>query len=288
MVRSPAIEVLISPTKSFGAIGELAHRATNFASRWADYHDICLETLGCRLEIRRHPPSHSGLGSGTQLALAVAALLHAWRGEPIPGASELARSVGRGRRSAIGSHGFHHGGLILDAGKPDGESVGRLETAMPIPANWRWILWLERSRQGLAGHAEDAAFSQLMKQSTGYDPRLPNGARAVIEAAQANDFNQFSRGLYEFGYRAGMQFAPIQGGPYNGAVLTQRIERLRCQGVAGVGQSSWGPTIFAVAESEQSARSIAQLTLEDPVFHGTEIVISQTANDGMSLEILPH
>ena len=43
--------------------------------------------------------------------------------------------------------------------------------------------------------------------------------------------------------------------PYNGADVTALINWLIRQGVMKVGQSSWGPGVFAWFESESHARS---------------------------------
>src|SRR5262245_26743773 len=56
-------------------------------------------------------PAHRGLGGGTQLALAVAAGVRSLFGLPRASATLLAAMVGRGQRSAVGTHGFLRGGL---------------------------------------------------------------------------------------------------------------------------------------------------------------------------------
>ena len=52
--------------------------------------------------------------------------------------------------------------------------------------------------------------------------------------------------MYELNARAGDAFAAAQGGRYAAPAVTALVARLRGLGVKGVGQSSWGPTVFAV------------------------------------------
>src|SRR6185369_9528121 len=80
------------------------------------YRKKCTRELippACHIAIEQAPSSHVGLGSGTQLSLAVSRALAELAGEPEVPAVELARRVGRGLRSAIGIHGFEHGGFLV-------------------------------------------------------------------------------------------------------------------------------------------------------------------------------
>ena len=76
-------------------------------------------------------------------------------------AEALAASVGRGRRSAVGTHGFLHGGLIVDAGKESGQSLGTLSERVAVPDDWRFVLVTTRAQRGLSGETEADAFARL-------------------------------------------------------------------------------------------------------------------------------
>src|SRR5207247_6472018 len=70
---------------------------------------------GVRLRVHRALPPHAGLGSGTQLALAVARAIADLY--DVPGdAPTLAAAVGRGQRSAVGTWIFAGGGLVVEGG----------------------------------------------------------------------------------------------------------------------------------------------------------------------------
>jgi len=264
MVDGPAVRLAVTAADRLETAGPLAERARDFACRWAHYSGLPsdAEALGCRIEVRSAAPAHSGLGVGTQLALSVAAALTAWFDRPPLPPAELAQSVGRGRRSAIGTYGFATGGLIVERGRLPDEPISPLECRLPLPDAWRFVLIQPRANAGLSGAAEQTAFDQL--------PPVPEQVTAelldelhlrMLPAVRNADFAQFSDSIYRYGRLAGMCFAAVQGGPYNGPRLTRIVDLVRELGVAGVGQSSWGPTLFALLPDEWQARQFsAQLT----------------------------
>ena len=103
----------------------------------------------------------------------------------------------------------------------------------------------------------------------------------LLPAAREGDFVEFSESLYRFGRLAGAAFANVQGGSYNGPELTHLVETLRSLGVRGVGQSSWGPTIFALCPSESEALSLWRAM--HALFPSAEVNIATTANRGAEI-----
>ena len=134
MIDQPGLRLQVSPAKRFEVAGRHAERMCAVAERMAR------KTLGgalpaCRLEVAAAPPEHVGLGTGTQLALAVAAgiLRVLWR--RCLQATQLADLAGRGMASsAVGTYGFIHGGLLVDAGKTDREVLSPLKQRVNLPA----------------------------------------------------------------------------------------------------------------------------------------------------------
>src|SRR5262245_37756271 len=108
MVEQPALELVLSCAGQFHIRGNGWERALAHARRWAEFHRR--ELPACCVDIHREIPEHAGLGSGTQLGLSVAAALNAFCGLPSQTPQELALSVGRGLRSAVGTYGFVFGG----------------------------------------------------------------------------------------------------------------------------------------------------------------------------------
>ncbi len=282
MVRPPAMELRLSADAAFHVIGPGAERIRAIAGTVAERLG-CGELPGVRLEVHSAAPAHRGLGSGTQMALAVAAGLRAWLGLEPADAAELARLTGRGERSAVGAHGFIEGGLIVEAGKRSPRELGPRVARTPVPEAWRWLLIGRPEGGGLAGEAERRAFARL--------PPVPRTTTAelsrlallrLLPAAAAADFEDFSDAVTQFGRLAGECFAAVQGGPYVDAGTAELVEAVRRQGVAGVGQSSWGPTVFALAPDEAAARDLRQ-RLSRTVGDGIEIQIAQPDNRGAIL-----
>jgi len=118
MVDRPGVHVRLRRAERFEARGLHGERALRFAQ--ACVQGWGLEKVGCAIEVLAAPRSHVGLGSGTQLALAVAAgMRHLFRERAdegphefeihptddewlfdTPDALELAKAVGRGRLTA--------------------------------------------------------------------------------------------------------------------------------------------------------------------------------------------
>jgi beta-ribofuranosylaminobenzene 5'-phosphate synthase len=142
MIDRPGVHVRVRRANRLEARGPHAERAVKFARACGQAWG--LGDVGCSIEVLSAAAGHVGLGSGTQLGLAVAAAMRqlfqrpvdeaAGPGSPHPAqepldASEhdwlfdtpeaiaLARVVGRGRRSSVGVYGFSRGGLIVEAGR---------------------------------------------------------------------------------------------------------------------------------------------------------------------------
>jgi len=206
-----------------------------------------------QFEVIEALPEHAGFGSGTQLELAVARTLLALLGRSDYSAADLACWTGRGRRSAVGVHGFAHGGLIVEAGKRGDEGIAPLVVHAVLPEEWRIVTVLPAGHSGLHGDAECRAFDQLPASDSARDRLCRLVLLEMIPALRVGDFPMFAEAVYEFNARVGELFAPIQGGRYAQPLIADGIRKLRCLGVRGVGQSSWGPAIFALVEDEDRA-----------------------------------
>ena len=205
--------------------------------------------------VERCPAEHIGLGVGTQLGLAVAKALAVAGGRGDTSAVELAAMIGRGERSAIGVHGFDRGGLLIEAGKQPGEAVSPLVERVELPAAWRVVLLTPPGMGEWHGDRERRAFATARGGEPEALRRLAE--TGILPAARAGDLEAFGEAVHEFNRRAGEPFAAAQGGPYASPEITNLIAAVRRSGVRGVGQSSWGPTVFAVVGDSDRALSLA-------------------------------
>lgn len=210
-----------------------------------------------RLHLAQALPAHAGFGSGTQLALAVGRAFSSLFGLALPTA-KIARLTGRGLRSGVGIAGFDQGGLLLDGGpRADGEPAP-LISRIALPSAWRVLLVLDPRARGLNGDEEKAALATLAP--------LPREGAAeichevlmrVLPGAAGAEFAPFAAGLTRMQRLLGQHFAAAQGGQvFASAAVGRLVEWIGTHTPAGVGQSSWGPTGFAVLPSADAAEAI--------------------------------
>ena len=255
MIDEPAVVVTAQRSDAWRVEGQLASRAQVAALRFVASLPEA-DRGAFRVLVERCPAEHAGFGVGTQLGLAVARAIAGEIGLgklPIP---DLARRVGRGERSAVGIYGFERGQLIVEAGKLPGQDLSPLIAWAELPAHWRVVLFAPTGESKWHGGGERSAFvqaSQTAHPSGLTDALCRIALQGILPAAQADDLPAFGEAVYEYNRRAGEPFAAAQNGPYATPAVTALIELLRRSGVRGVGQSSWGPTVFAFAESAREA-----------------------------------
>jgi beta-ribofuranosylaminobenzene 5'-phosphate synthase len=232
-----------------------------------------------RVEVSRAIPGHIGLGSGTQLALAVRnAVAALFERQALPNV------LGRGRRSSIGIHGFHHGGMSAHGLRSSTTGPGRQLLHHALPEAWRFVLITPPVHQGLSGAAETRAFQQMPPMPAVLCDRL---YRLVLEtwwpALERGDVGTFGEALYEFGIAIGEYFAPYQGGAFAQPQMAELVEHLRDTGLTGVAQTSWGPTIAALCADEALARDVRTRLLTDSRWSDCTVRTVAPLNRGASI-----
>ena len=253
---APSLLLEAQPSNELRAEGPDAPRALEFARRFAAHHGLDLRVHFC---VHRAIPAHAGLGSGTQLALAVARASAELSGLPTD-VTELARAVERGRRSGVGTWTFAHGGFVLEGGRRDlAEHVAPLLARLPIPASWRCVLAVPKGSPGLAGDEEAAAFARLPSPNAREVEQVAHLVLMQLLPALAEaDLEGFGAALGAVQRITGGWFAPAQGGVFAPGETGELIARLREWGAAGVGQSSWGPAAYGIVGDASAARALAE------------------------------
>ncbi|MDI9349004.1 MAG: beta-ribofuranosylaminobenzene 5'-phosphate synthase [Candidatus Symbiobacter sp.] len=210
-------------------------------------------------------PPHAGLGSGTQLAMGLAEAYAKLVGRDLP----LATLAERGARSGIGLAVYQTGGLVVDGGQKIFFRKGDAEPSLVHPAppvlarfdfprDWRFVLMLDTSRQGIHNEAERAAFAALPPMDAAISGELCRRVvMQLLPGLAEQDFAAVSDALGAVQRLNGDYFAAAQGGRFAHPVIGRVLAHLAAGGVVGVGQSSWGPTGFALAESEAAAMGLA-------------------------------
>ncbi|WP_415880565.1 beta-ribofuranosylaminobenzene 5'-phosphate synthase family protein [Methylomonas sp. TEB] len=205
-------------------------------------------------------PEHIGLGSGTQMALAVGAALNAFYGLDLS-VREIAQLSDRGARSGIGIGIFETGGLVVDGGRGPDTKTPPMIAQMAVPGDWRFILVFDQRGQGLHGEQEVSAFQQLPPFPQTQAERLcylllMQGLPALAEG----NLNKFGEVITALQQAVGEHFAPVQGGVFTSPDVAAAMASLAEHGAVAVGQTSWGPTGFcAVANPQRAEELLAQL-----------------------------
>ena len=214
-------------------------------------------TASVRLVLRAAPPMHAGLGSGTQLALAVGTAFSRLFGLGL-GSAELAPMLGRGARSGVGIAGFDQGGLLLDGGPRADGSPAALLCRIALPAAWRVIVALDPRVRGLSGADEKAALAILAP--------LPHAVSAeichevlmrLLPGAAGAEFEPFAAGVSHVQRLLGDHFAAAQQGRrFTSAAVGRLMDWIGEHATAGIGQSSWGSAGFAIVRGAEDARRV--------------------------------
>jgi beta-ribofuranosylaminobenzene 5'-phosphate synthase len=202
-------------------------------------------------------PAHAGLGSGTQLALALSAALHHLTRRP-GNLLQYALLTQRGARSGAGIGLFQSGGLVVDGGHGARPGIPPIIAHAGFPEAWRVILVSDRSQRGVSGDEEVEAFAALPK----FPPvRAGEICRRVLmqvlPGLAETDINSFGAGISAIQAIVGEYFAPVQGGSrFKSRAVESLLHGLAGGGATGIGQSSWGPTGFAFASDDMTAKRL--------------------------------
>lgn len=255
--------------------------------RAARYLKSIAESCGVQrdydLRIQQAIPPHAGLGSGTQLALAVGSAFAALEGLSLA-PQDIAARLGRGARSGLGIVTFAQGGVVLDSGPRQG-ALPELISRLPFPAAWRVLLIFDAETSGLAGASEAAAFETLPDfPESETDELYRRIAQIALPALEAGDFANFCEQVGYLQACMGAYFAPLQDGPYTSQGVSAALDWLRAEGVTGLGQSSWGPTGFAFVASAQEGQALLDRLRAHIQRPGLSFTLAHGRNDGAKIE----
>jgi beta-ribofuranosylaminobenzene 5'-phosphate synthase len=258
------------------------------AERAARYLATMCRHLGIpdthELVIHQAIPAHAGLGSGTQLALAVAAAVRALHVFPLDPRDD-ALLLDRGARSGIGIGIFEQGGLVVDGGRGEANRVPQIVSRLKFPSRWRVLLVLDDHRQGIHGDAELQAFRDL--------PSFPEDRAAhlchlvlmrILPALAEEDLAAFGAGIGELQSELGRHFEPAQDGLFTSPAVGDAVRFLVARGGVGPGQSSWGPTGFVFADGADAAAEIGAAFRRESRFHALRLLVAAANNRGATVE----
>ena len=273
-VAEPRTVVEVEPADELRVSGLSTDECGSFVTRILDYYKL----NGAKIDVRSVPPRHAGLGSTTQLSLSIATGITKAYGLDVRPV-ELARVLGRGKQSATGTYAFQQGGFIVEGGWVDNTTFPPLLLHYDFPEDWSFLIVIPESRS-FDETQELEVFEKLPtpQEKLVYEAcyRILLGmAPAVVE----KNIRAFGENLTKLQEVVGAMFSQAQGGVFqpHSAPL---IKKLREMGAIGVGQSSWGPAVYALFDPEK--RETIARVLKEEILYGDSIKESGGTMYGVS------
>lgn len=212
-------------------------------------------------------PGHVGLGGTTQLYLAVARALTKLSGLEKT-ARELAICVGRGGTSGIGVPAFEWGGLIMDFGHSFGVQKqkqsfvpsSRARAAPPhymrfaLPDDWYFVCAIPEAER-IHGSRELSIFEEYCPVDRAEVERLCHLLlMKILPSAVESDIESFGEGLNQM---QTLGFKKIEISLQRGVV--KNLMATLGERAFGAGLSSFGPTVYALAQGRDHALELSEL-----------------------------
>jgi beta-RFAP synthase len=261
-INHPNVILEAKTSQGLAVEGEKSGSVRLLVDRFVKKFDIEAKVT---VNVKQTIPEHVGLGSGTQLALAVATAL-AKLFHVKDSVRDLALAMGRGRISGVGTAVFEKGGFVVEGGlktqknKPHlraPESFPPVIFHQPLPDDWLFVVAIPNVKRGFTDEEEVPAFRQLPAmpaQDVGKICRLT--MMKLLPSLIEHDIKSFGNALTQIQNIVGEYFAEVQGGKYSSPIARECTEHMLKLGAHGVGQSSWGPTFYGLVRSENQAREL--------------------------------
>ena len=139
------------------------------------------------------------------------------------------------------------------------DECGPLIARLPFPQSWRCVVVVPDGPPGISGADEAEAFARLAKPSEHDVEHVSHLVlMALLPALTDGDLDAFGRALTEIQEVTGRWFAPAQGGTFASGPSRMLVRQLAEWGAAGVGQSSWGPTIYGIVDGADAATRLVE------------------------------
>ncbi len=221
------------------------------------------EGEGIHIGIEGDYPSHIGLGSGTQAALAAAMAVNKIYDLGLS-VYELAIKAGRGGTSGIGVAAFESGGFILDGGHRFSEKKDFLPSSAsrlpPAPVllrrdfpDWDIVVAIPEQK-GASLKNEVNIFRKECPVPLGDVQKLSHIIlMQLLPALVEEDIVTFGEGINKI-QGIGFKKKEVKLQP----VSAKLMEALRENGAHGAGMSSFGPTVYAFGEDTGNLEKAAQ------------------------------
>jgi beta-ribofuranosylaminobenzene 5'-phosphate synthase len=264
-------------------MNEYWEKIENSVKKMTDFLKI---ESGFSFNVKKAYPAHSGLGSGTQISLAVGKAIVTLNDHNMS-TPQIAKIVGRGGTSGIGVRAFDHGGFIMDGGhkvdeKPDflpssasSASPAPLITRYDFPEDWNIILAIPDVPAGASGPKEVNIFQKYCPIPLSEVQKLSHILlMKMMPAVVEKDITAFGDSINEI---QNVGFKKIELDLQH-HIINELIENIGSAGAAGVGMSSFGPTVYAITDTDKKNISkVAEDTMKEI---GGQVIVTKAQNNG--------
>ena len=284
-LEAPRLVLSVAKGEGLTVEGPHAERVETIAER---VHRLLELKPRLHIVVEEAIPEHVGLGSGTQQTLALASAIARQR-HLDASVARLSALIGRARRSGVGFHLFRQGGFVVEGGHAvagrGGGDVPPLLARHEMPTSWRVVVALPHTDARISGEAEEEAFRRLRPADERTVDRIARTVlTGLLPALVERDLAAFGRALAETQELVGACFAPVQDGAFHPAAAPL-VRALKKGGACGVGQSSWGPAVYALAADEREEERLVGLMRDvDP---RAAILRTRPRNHGALLDGVP-
>lgn len=252
---------------------------------------------GARLTVRRVPPRHAGLGSGTALSLATARALLELYGKELS-VHDMAKLTGRGGTSGIGTASFEHGGFIIDGGhsfgnhgeksafKPSSASTeakpAPVTVNLQFPKDWKILLATPDIPPGANGQKEVDIFKKFCPVPKDEVREICHEVlMRMLPSVSDCDLDLFGSSvnrMQNLGFKkVELSLQP----PY----IPDLIELMRNSGAACAGMSSFGPALYAIGDTGMKEVKQSVKDYMSEYGEGGKVIITSACNTGAQVRV---
>ncbi|WP_457613521.1 beta-ribofuranosylaminobenzene 5'-phosphate synthase [Methanocaldococcus sp.] len=247
-----------------------------------------IDEKGVELKITSLFPAHSGLGSGTQLALGIGKLISKLYNRDLNG-YEIAKIAGRGGTSGIGIGAFEYGGFLIDGGhsfgkdkdkedfKPSSASKGVKPAPIIFRYNFDWdVVLIIPKGEHVYGKKEVDIFKKYCPVPLNEVEKLCHLVLmkmmpAVVEK-NLDDFGEVVNKLQYLGFKK-VELS------LQSDIVKNLINELHKDVYAGL--SSFGPTIYAFGDKKLIVEKVNNVFDKYGVYG--DIIITKANNIGYKI-----
>ena len=236
------------------------------------------------LNIEKSSPQHIGLGSGTQLALSIGRAVSDLSNLNL-NTKKIAQILNRSYRSNVGLMNFKHGGFLIDL-KIKNKFFTNIDKVF-FPEDWKIIL-IKDTKQGLHGKNEVDAFKKIRSFPKINHIKLTDLVLfKIYPSLIEKNFDEFSKAVSKLQNVMGKYFNVFQNGVFSSLEVSNVLNFLKKENVSGYGQTSWGPTGFALFPSIKKAEEMKlKLKKRFSSCKNLEFIICSGKNSGADIQLL--